>query len=834
MKNIFTLLTLAMLGIGSAWAASVSDLTAISSNYTFIADNITSNGTVKLTANKLYENGYIFAPTANTVATNKGNSTIDGVSHLNSLRLKNTQDQLCFKVAGKCTVTFYTQSHSSRGIQVGSTAGGTEFGSQPVSTTEWSVEITKGGTVYLSSFSGDFYFAGFKVVFPKPDITTQPISASYQKDAAATALTVVATASAGDLSYQWYSCDDANKTNAAAIDGETSASFTPSTATVGTFYYFCRVTDDNGSSDSNVATITVANAYAPIVTATATSLEVLQYETATLGVTVDAVPAATIQWYSCDDVAMTNAAAIDGATDATYSPSTETVGTYYYYAVATNAQGATSSDVITLTVNEDITGVTFYSWNQGTQSGGTAVASDGESVGVASLTYSSTIRLNGKNDFSDKTVTITLANALKAGDLIKVTAFRNKDAANKQSGFKAKFEKGSATIASSTGLEFVNLNEAVSGTDEYGTEPNTCYFSVPASAAGSKTITMTRSHTATNLSITKIEIYRPAIALDAVLNVAGLLTADEVADKADFSFGVTSTNQRVASDAANAVAVISGKYHNDHGCTGLNVMAKVPGKVKITIGQCTFSKSTITIKNSSNVVVAELTPTNPACWKNSAANIYEFYYGGDATTLTISGMSYCPYVGIQEVDEVPAVEKTISDAGYATFCSAYPLDFTNSGVTAYIATINGTTVEFSEVSSVPANTGVLLKGEAGKKTFAVAASTTDVSANKFMGVLEDTEVDGGIYVLMAGTETNKGTGFYKTTAAKFTVGAHTAYLPADVAGARTFIGFEDATAIEEIATANAENGKFFDLQGRSVAQPTKGLYIVNGKKVIMK
>lgn len=169
MKKLFTLLTLLLCVASSAWAATVGDLVAISSDWTFIADDITSNGTTKLTANTLYCNGKIFAPTANSVATNKGNSTIGGVSHLNSLRLKNTQDQLCFKVSGACTVTFYTQSNSSRGIQAGTTAGGTDLGTQSVSTTEWVLDLSKlkaETTVYLSSFGGDFYFAGFVVTFP--------------------------------------------------------------------------------------------------------------------------------------------------------------------------------------------------------------------------------------------------------------------------------------------------------------------------------------------------------------------------------------------------------------------------------------------------------------------------------------------------------------------------------------------------------------------------------------------------------------------------------------------------------------------------------------------
>lgn len=98
----------------------------------------------------------------------------------------------------------------------------------------------------------DFVFAS------APIITTQPVSASYTKNDVATALSVEATSSdANEVSYQWYSCTNDEGANASTISGETSATFTPSTATGGVFYYFCRITDSNGSSDSDVATITV-------------------------------------------------------------------------------------------------------------------------------------------------------------------------------------------------------------------------------------------------------------------------------------------------------------------------------------------------------------------------------------------------------------------------------------------------------------------------------------------------------------------------------------------------------------------------------------------------
>ena len=91
-------------------------------------------------------------------------------------------------------------------------------------------------------------------------IKTQPQSAEYSIGATATELTVVAQNGEEPYTYQWYSCDDAEKNNPQPV-GDNSASYTPSTAAVGTFYYYCKVTDialpTPAEVESNVATITV-------------------------------------------------------------------------------------------------------------------------------------------------------------------------------------------------------------------------------------------------------------------------------------------------------------------------------------------------------------------------------------------------------------------------------------------------------------------------------------------------------------------------------------------------------------------------------------------------
>ena len=93
-----------------------------------------------------------------------------------------------------------------------------------------------------------------------PSITLQPVSATYNQGATATALTITAEGNPAPT-YQWYSNTSNSNTNGTLIPGETGASYTPSTATAGTFYYYCVATNSKGSATSDVATITVNAVY---------------------------------------------------------------------------------------------------------------------------------------------------------------------------------------------------------------------------------------------------------------------------------------------------------------------------------------------------------------------------------------------------------------------------------------------------------------------------------------------------------------------------------------------------------------------------------------------
>ena len=76
-------------------------------------------------------------------------------------------------------------------------------------------------------------------------------------------------------------------------------------------------------------------------------------------------------------------------------------------------------------------------------------------------------------------------------------------------------------------------------------------------------------------------------------------------------------------------------------------------------------------------------------------------------------------------------------------------------------------------------------------------------------------------------------GFYKANGNM--VAKNRAYIQTTVDAARIAFEFDDnTTAINAVNTQTIAQGQYFNLAGQRVVQPTKGLYIVNGKKVVIK
>ena len=204
---------------------------------------------------------------------------------------------------------------------------------------------------------------------------------------------------------------------------------------------------------------------------------------------------------------------------------------------------------------------------------------------------------------------------------------------------------------------------------------------------------------------------------------------------------------------------------------------------------------------------------------------------GDGDTYTDN------QIRVFQIVFTPTVSATIGSTGWATFVSDKALDFTGvTGLKAYIVTGNsGTAITTTQMTgTVPANTPLLLEGATTAIPVA-ASSSTDVSANLLKaGTGADvTKEDGKTkYVLSADGSTAV---FKKINATAATVAAGKAYLEfsGDVPAPMLSMGGE-TTGINAIDNGQLTIDNVYDLQGRRVAQPTKGLYIVNGRKVIIK
>ena len=178
----------------------------------------------------------------------------------------------------------------------------------------------------------------------------------------------------------------------------------------------------------------------------------------------------------------------------------------------------------------------------------------------------------------------------------------------------------------------------------------------------------------------------------------------------------------------------------------------------------------------------------------------------------------------------------VTSNGWATFITPAAMGF--AAETAYIVTAvdeDEGTITIDDVTAVPANTPLLVKGE-GVKAVSVPATAPSAPAGNLLSVSDGSAPASGYYNYVLAKD-GDGAGFKQWTGDASTL-KDRVVLVLDFAKseARMLRFAEDDTQGISAALMNKEtmNDVVYDLQGRSVAQPTKGLYIVNGKKVIMK
>lgn len=539
-----------------------------------------------------------------------------------------------------------------------------------------------------------------------------------------------------------------------------------------------------------------------------------------LSLTVTASHVTGYQWYSNTTASTEGAEAIVGATSATYTytPTAGELGTTkYFYCVAIN-DDATGEK----TATSSIATVNIIASNNTNVASVIVVANGKYTASVSETTYSATI-----GGTTTARVTIT--------------------------------PEDDASAIVSSGLTVGDAGKAITVDATVGTPLS---FTVTAGdGVTTKDYTVNVSKVA-DKTATGNEYY---LAKNELIYGGQQIIADDIT--MTFSTEETGTYNKVVSDTyvseigsiySKFVASTSGNNVNgsltESGIAGCWYKFTPSVAGTLSVGAIVNGGKTLSISNGTSATlitegisyVSNGNKTFDASWK---AN--DKIYGvitikvnaGTDYYFTVTGASKMGFYGFKFI---PAETVTVGAKGYSTYVnSSKSLDFTGNSIKAYVAQTNAAenAITLTQVNKLAKNTPVLLYSETNSDSqtiFAIqdGATTDEVSENFFHAgdgttpyTWADTD-ESRIYVL----NTSATPGFYKAN--NSTVATNKAYLlmPSGVTARFAGLSFDDneTTGIKSMVNGQWIMDNVYDMQGRRVAQPQKGLYIVNGKKVVIK
>ena len=240
---------------------------------------------------------------------------------------------------------------------------------------------------------------------------------------------------------------------------------------------------------------------------------------------------------------------------------------------------------------------------------------------------------------------------------------------------------------------------------------------------------------------------------------------------------------------------------------------------------------------------------------NDGYNLKYTYAGSNSTmTVGLGAASWYRYIDVTYPAQ-PTRTVTISSAKYATYYSNIAYTLPENLQAATVDGEDGGTLtlnyRYKAGDKVPASTPVLFKATAaGDYTLTMDAedATAAPAGNYLYGSDVATTTTGGgdgakYYALQYGTGANASVlGFYwiNDNGAAFTSGAHKAWLALPAATSAPFFSLDfdsETTDVSEKVIVKSEkfaSAPVYNLNGQRVMNPSKGLYIVNGKKLVIK
>ena len=286
-------------------------------------------------------------------------------------------------------------------------------------------------------------------------------------------------------------------------------------------------------------------------------------------------------------------------------------------------------------------------------------------------------------------------------------------------------------------------------------------------------------------------------------------------------------------------SVISIGVQAFYNCSGLTSVT-IPNSVT-SIGNYAFGKTSL---NSMTVRWSTPISINSNVFSNNSNTNATLYvpYG------TLSAYeSASVWSDFHDIVELSSVSFTMNNLGMATFSNSTGLDFTNvQGLKAYIASgFSPSTGKLllTRVDKVPANEGLVLKGEAGD--YEIPFTTTDMYySNLLVGVPTATTVSPtkGEYTNFILANGKYGVSFY-TLSQEGIISDGKAYLQLPTSMLSNLskgmvMAFDDeqdeATGIKDVESGRMNGNRYYNLNGQRVDKIQRGVYIINGKKILIK
>ena len=288
--------------------------------------------------------------------------------------------------------------------------------------------------------------------------------------------------------------------------------------------------------------------------------------------------------------------------------------------------------------------------------------------------------------------------------------------------------------------------------------------------------------------------------------------------------GITFTNQPVNKDGDYQ----AGSFKEDRNC---NFILDVNGENVGTINNEYIGYASGNVANTTSF-------NNLKLYANEGALTVKL-------TLYQSSSAGCFY-GLTKIALTQPIALNVTEAGHATLYADTNLEIPENVEAYVVSEVNSGFVTLAQVTGVlPANEGIIVKASEGKYNFfQTTEDATAVETNYLEGTIADETISEAAYVL---GKVDGVVGLYKATTEGYAEGtflnnAYRAYLPASAvptaaqgAASFSFRFGEGTTGVDELKVESGEMKVIYDLTGRKVENITApGIYVVNGKKVLVK